>query len=229
EMPITSEPGLFADVVLDRPLDTAFTYGVGPELQSAIAVGKRVRVPLGRGNKPVIGYCVNVHETTPSYPTKPVLAVLDEESLLTDQLLRLTRWMADYYLCGWGQVLNAVLPAGARQQAGTHKRTFVELVPDEELPDVTPALTPRQSAALARLREAGKPIDVKQLQKLAECGPGPVKALLGHGMIRRVVRRIDKGVSNSDEAAPDENLTLNADQLRAWSQLEPALQSGGFR
>src|SRR5262249_8848198 len=202
---------------------------VPPELHAAVGIGKRVRVPLGRGNRPVVGYCVNVHDTPPSHATKLVQAVLDDESLVTDQLLQLTRWMADYYLCGWGQVLNAVLPAGARQQAGTHKRTFVELVPDEELPDTTPALTPRQTTALARLREAGKPIDVRHLQRLAECGPGPVKALLERGLIRRVVRRIDRGVSNSDEAAPDENLTLNADQLRAWSQLEPALQSGGFR
>src|SRR5215203_1607518 len=128
-------PGLFADIVLDRPLDTAFTYSVGPELHAHIAVGKRVRIPFGRGDRTVIGYCVNVHDVPPARAVKPILAVLDDESLLTDQLLRLTRWMADYYLCGWGQVLNAVLPAGARQQAGTHKRIFVELVPPEELPD----------------------------------------------------------------------------------------------
>src|SRR5205809_73697 len=98
-----SEAGLFADVVLDRPLDVAFTYAVPPELHAAVAVGKRVRVPLGRGNRPVVGYCVNVHDAPPARATKPVLAVLDEESLVTDQLLQLTRWMADYYLCGWGQ------------------------------------------------------------------------------------------------------------------------------
>jgi primosomal protein N' (replication factor Y) len=222
------EPGLFADVVLDRPLDVAFTYAVPPELAAAVGIGKRLRVPLGQGNRPVIGYCVGVHDTPPSRTIKSVLAVLDEESLLTDQLLRLTRWMADYYLCGWGQVLNAVLPAGARHQAGTHKRVFVELVPQEELPDPTPALTPRQSAALARLREIGRAIDVKQLQGLAECGPGPVKALLQRGLVRRVVRRIDKGVSNGDEAAPAEDLTMNEDQLRAWAKLEPRLRSGGF-
>ena len=37
----------------------------------------------------------------------------------SETLLKLTRWMADYYLCGWGQVLNIVLPAGAKKQAGT--------------------------------------------------------------------------------------------------------------
>src|SRR5262245_59529716 len=132
-------PGLYADVVLDRPLDTSFTYFVGPDLHASIAVGKRVRIPFGRGDRPVVGYCVNLHDTPPARAVKSIQAVLDEESLLTDQLLRLTRWMADYYLCGWGQVLNAVLPAGARQQAGTRRRIFVEAIPDEERSEPVPA------------------------------------------------------------------------------------------
>ena len=37
-------------------------------------------------------------------------------------MLRLTRWMADYYLCPWGQVLEAVVPAGVRHDAGDARR-----------------------------------------------------------------------------------------------------------
>ena len=104
---------LFADVVFDRPLDHAFTYAVGAALRDRIAVGKRVRAPFGRGDKATVGYCVRLSETPPERQVKELVAVLDDEALLTDNLLRLTRWMADYYLCGWGQVLNAVVPAGA--------------------------------------------------------------------------------------------------------------------
>ena len=42
-------------------------------------------------------------------------------------MLRLTEWMAEYYLCGWGQVLEAVVPAGVRGQAGTRQTQFVSL------------------------------------------------------------------------------------------------------
>ena len=55
--------------------------------------------------------------------------MLDDDALLTPDLMRLTRWMADYYLCGWGQVLNAVVPAGAKDQAGTRSTAFLEAVP----------------------------------------------------------------------------------------------------
>src|SRR3954463_15552823 len=89
--------GLFADVVFDRPLDHAFTYAVGEPLRGAVAVGKRLSVPLGRGDKGTVGRGCRRSETAPARAVKEVLEVLDDQALLTDDLLRLTRWMADYY------------------------------------------------------------------------------------------------------------------------------------
>src|SRR3954462_7351883 len=150
--------GLFADVVFDRPLDHAFTYAVGEGLRHAVAVGKRVRAPFGRGDRPTVGYCVRLTEAAAERAVKEIVGVLDDEALLTDDLLRLTRWMADYYLCGWGQVLNAVVPAGAREQAGTREITFLEAVPDEELPQPVPTLSAKQTAALQILRSSPQPL-----------------------------------------------------------------------
>src|SRR6476659_2700255 len=110
--------GVFADIVFDRPLDHAYSYAVPADLVDRVGVGKRVEAPFGRGDYATIGYCVRVHESPPPRAVKDISRVLDDEALLTDSLLRLTRWMADYYLCGWGQVLQAVLPGGVREQAG---------------------------------------------------------------------------------------------------------------
>jgi primosomal protein N' (replication factor Y) len=225
---LQGEAILFVEVVFDRPLDHAFSYAVGPALRDQVAVGKRLRVPFGRGDKSLIGYCVGVSEQPPGRAVKEVLAVLDEESLLTEPLLRLTRWMADYYLCGWGQVLNAVVPAGAREQAGTQKRIFVEAVPAEELKAPVGALPPKQAAVLKLLQESAKPVEVKQLQRQLRCGPAPVRALLDRELIRRVVRRVDRAVVVAEEEVAAGPVTLNADQQRAWAVLEPALRTGGF-
>ena len=40
-------------------------------------------------------------------------------------MLRLTQWIADYYLCDWAAVLEAVVPAGVRGQAGTRLATLL--------------------------------------------------------------------------------------------------------
>src|SRR5262249_6961664 len=155
-VPVDESPvvtGLFADVVFDRPLDHAYTYAVPDGLRAAVAVGKRVEAPFGRGDRSTVGYCVRVHGQAPERAVKSIDRVLDDEPIITDSLLRLTRWMADYYLCGWGQVLNAVVPAGARHQAGVREAVFVEAVPLEELPEPRPPLTNKQIAAIKQLRQ----------------------------------------------------------------------------
>ena len=119
-------------------------------LWTSIAVGKRIRAPFGRGDRTTIGYCVRLTETPPPRPVKELAAVLDDEALLDDHLMRLTRWMADYYLCGWGQVLNAVVPAGARDKAGTRLRMFIEAVAGEGNPGRSAHQAGRRPPASAR-------------------------------------------------------------------------------
>ncbi len=178
EPPAPPVAGLFADVVFDRPLDHAFTYAVGPDLKDSIAVGKRVRAPFGRGDRTTIGYCVRLTETPPARPVKELAEVLDDEALLDDHLMRLTRWMADYYLCGWGQVLNAVVPSGARKQSGTRVRAFVEATPEAEAPARLPA---KQAAVLQHLQEARVPVEVRELSRRLRCGAAPDRRAAGQG------------------------------------------------
>src|SRR5437588_9423687 len=152
--------GLFAEVVFDRPPDHAYTYAVPERLRELVGVGKRVQAPFGKGDRATVGYCVHLTETPPGRPVKELLRVLDDEPLLDANLLRLTRWMADYYLCGWGQVLNAVVPAGAKDQSGTRRTAFVEAVPDDELSGPEPELTARQREGLRQLPPLGQPVEV---------------------------------------------------------------------
>jgi primosomal protein N' (replication factor Y) len=230
ETPPTSRAGLFAEIVFDRPLDHAYSYAVPDDLRSQVAVGKRVLAPFGRGDKPTVGYCVGLNETAPDRPVKDVLRVLDDEALLTESLMRLTRWMADYYLCGWGQVLNAVIPAGAREKAGTKTTTYLEAVPDADLPQPPPKLSAKQADALDHLRSVGRALELRQLMRLAKCGSAPLEALVEKGYARRVVKRVDRFADSSEDAATaDGPIVLNADQEAVWAPVEQALRRDGFQ
>lgn len=224
---------LYADLVFDRPVDQAFTYSVPEGLRDVIAVGKRVEVPFGRGNKPTPAYCIRLNDHPPDREVKSVIRVLDDEILLDDQLLRLTRWMADYYLCGWGQVLHAVVPAGARERAGTRSALFVEAVPREELPEALPTISAKQKQILDRLRQIGQPIEQAVLAKQLGCGTSPITGLVGKGLVRKSRERVDRfdGQSMTEseivaESAPPE---LNADQERVWQSVQKGLAEGGYR
>jgi primosomal protein N' (replication factor Y) len=225
-----AEATLYAEIVFDRPLDHAYTYSVPAELESRIAVGKRVEAPFGKGDRATVGYCVRVTPNRPVRAVKSIQQVLDDEALLTDPILRLTRWMADYYLCGWGQVLQAVLPAGVRDQAGTRETVFLEAIPESELPDPLPTLTPKQAHALDKLRKEGHPIEQRQLTRLAKCGAGPITVLLAKGMVRKHIERIERmpifAGGERQESAP---ITLNADQECVFQPILQSIQQHAFQ
>ena len=234
--PAEQQAGLFADIVFDRPLDHAYSYAVPEELRDQIEVGKRIVAPFGRGDRATIGFCIGVSDEKPARTVKQISRVLDDEALLTPHLLRLTRWMADYYLVSWGQVLNAVVPAGAKQQAGTRSAIFLEAVSESQMPEPRPRLGAKQQKAFDLLRTKSQPVEPRHLAEEANCGFGVLHHLVDKGLARKVVRRVDKfetgEISDSTEEITVEcstGLTLNTDQMRAWANLEPALREGGFK
>ena len=54
--------GPFAGVVFNRPVDQVFSYRIPDGLRARVVPGQRVKVPLGRGNTPSVGYCVQVDD-----------------------------------------------------------------------------------------------------------------------------------------------------------------------
>ena len=110
EVHASPEPAsFFAEIVFDRPMDHAYTYAVPDRLAANVAVGKRVEAPFGKGDRGIPGFCVRVATEAPERSVKAITRVIDDDALVDDHLMKLTRWMADYYLCCWGQVLHAVV------------------------------------------------------------------------------------------------------------------------
>jgi primosomal protein N' (replication factor Y) len=99
----------FCDVALPVPLDMVFTYRVSAE--ASPVVGGRVLVPFRQQR--LTGVVVELHDREPSVKTKSILSVLDAVPVLDEQLLRLGRWIADYYLSPLGEVFRTMLPLNA--------------------------------------------------------------------------------------------------------------------
>src|SRR5215471_6349544 len=101
-------PSSFCDVALPVPLDMVFTYRLAEDLP---AVGARVLVPFRELR--LSGVVTDVHDRQPSMQAKTVLQVLDAEPVLDPILIKLGRWIAQYYLAPLGEVFRAMLPLAA--------------------------------------------------------------------------------------------------------------------
>jgi primosomal protein N' (replication factor Y) len=107
----------YCDVALPVPLDRAFTYALNGQVPP---VGGRVLVPFR--NEKLMGIVVRVHDEPPQrigspgasgeapVEVKAVLSVLDDEAVLSAQLMELAQWTAQYYIAPVGEVLRAMLP-----------------------------------------------------------------------------------------------------------------------
>ncbi len=98
----------YAEVALPLGVDRTFTYLVPPELISVALPGCRAIVPFGR--KYLTGLIVARPESTGLEALKPLRDVIDASPSVPPELLRLCRWMADYYFAPFGEVIKAALP-----------------------------------------------------------------------------------------------------------------------
>jgi primosomal protein N' (replication factor Y) (superfamily II helicase) len=112
----------FCDVALPVPLDTAFSYRVPDGMEPA--VGGRVLVPFRQQR--MSGIVVDLHDRPPAVATKNVVSVLDSAPVLDAQLMRLGKWIADYYLAPVGEVFRSMLPLSAE-----FKRTILYRITEQ--------------------------------------------------------------------------------------------------
>lgn len=102
---------IYINVALPNALTELFTYSINKDEWDETLVGRRVGV--GFGNKKLTGFIVSRDSRTEfDFEVKSISEILDERPVFSDELLRLAKWIADYYLAPIGDTLRAMLPQG---------------------------------------------------------------------------------------------------------------------
>jgi primosomal protein N' (replication factor Y) len=105
---------LFADVILPVPIPKMFTYRVPRSMEGTVGIGYRVIVQFGK-KKILTGVVGKVHNKPPeAYQAKPILEFLDDFAVVNPLQIKFWGWMAQYYCCHLGEVMNAALPSGLK-------------------------------------------------------------------------------------------------------------------
>lgn len=223
---------LFAEVALNRPMRREYTYAVPAELEDRVEAGVRVAVPFSGRREVAVVVATRDSTEVPAGRLKPIADVLDAEPVLDGHLLELTRWMADYYACAWGEALAAVLPAALKREGG--RRTVVVVAPAEgvdeaRLAELEGAANAKQHRVLRTLLEARGPISRVDIIKKLNVTDAPIRTLVKKGLavLEHVVAAPDDLLSGEREARP-RHAQLTDDQEAAVHRLTEALDEEGF-
>jgi len=227
-------------VALESAADTEFDYLV-PDALWPVAVGQRVAVPFGKGNRPEEGFCVESDlpreaafgSADRGIRLKAVTRIVDERPLLDAQLMELARWIGDYYVCPLGQVLAAMVPGAVKRAAGVRTQRLVYLVAP---PDVTDALKgPKQKKLIALLRERGavtaeSAVETDRVLAAVDCRPPTLKNLADKQIVRITQKKVLSALPVIPEgmAAAPQQVTLNADQRTALDHISEQIETGRF-
>ena len=119
----------FVSVLLPLPLPGYFTYRVPEEFQADVTEGKRVVVPFGK-KKIYTALVYELHSENPSsVEAKSIISVIDERPVVFPIQFTFWEWIASYYMCTPGEVMNAALPSGLKLAS----ESMICLNPDADL------------------------------------------------------------------------------------------------
>ncbi|MBL8695430.1 MAG: primosomal protein N' [Planctomycetes bacterium] len=174
---------LYAQVAVDLPVETEFTYRV-PE-GARVAPGARVFV--GFGARGLMGVVTELTQSPTCDPRriKPIQRVFDEEPAVEGDLLALSERIASQYACGRGQALAAMLPAPLRTLTERRRDLYaVALAIDLEALAAMEAKEPERYRLLRTLREAGGELRLAELLSAVGVSSSPAKTLAKRGLLR---------------------------------------------
>ena len=219
----------YVEVALPVPLRKLFTYRLPIGLGDVAMIGARLSVPFGR--QKLIGYAVNFRDVIDpethlrDSDIKDIDELLDEDPLLSDEIIQLTKWAADYYATSWGEMLKASLPAGisSSNRVRPKRRKAVRLLEFERDSEAFEKLTDQQRQILDLLERSGGEALFTDVLSKANVGASPVSTLAKRGFVEIEVREVFRDPLSKFGTDPTLQFDLTKEQSASLSDIEKAL------
>lgn len=104
---------LYAEIIIPLNLPQNYTWSIPFHLTQSALPGMRVEVELK--NKKYSGIIKKLHPDKPAaFTPKPILNILDDAPIVNGMQLAFWEWIAKYYMCSEGDVMNAAMPANLK-------------------------------------------------------------------------------------------------------------------
>ncbi|MGD0207277.1 MAG: primosomal protein N' [Verrucomicrobiota bacterium] len=216
---------MIARVSLEIALRKEFDYLIPPGLAGQIEVGSRVQVPFGP--RKILGCVTALAEESAHANLKPILKVIGAQTLVTPKVLKLARWIADYYCCAPETALKSVLPEAVRkEESGWRERLFVRaLMVSGEFPKL-----PKRQQEVWNIIEERRELPLQELVELAETTAATVRKLEDRGLVEIAPQISERDPYAREHILPSQPLPLNPAQEMALKEIIGAMDGrGGIR
>jgi len=211
---------MIARVSLEIALRKEFDYLIPAELTGQIDVGSRVQVPFGP--RKILGVVTAVAEESGHANLKPILKVIGAQTLVTPKVLKLARWIGEYYCCAPEIALKSVLPEAVRKEdAGWRERLFVRaLTVSGEFPKL-----PKRQQEIWNLVEERRELPLAELLELTKTTASTVRKLEDRGLVSITSEVSERDPYARETILPTQNIVLNPAQKQTLSEITKAMDA----
>ena len=211
---------MIARVSLEIALRKEFDYSIPEELVGQIDVGSRVQVPFGP--RKILGVVTAVAEESGHANLKPILKVIGAQTLVTPKVLKLARWIGEYYCCAPEIALKSVLPEAVRKEdAGWRELLFVRaLAVSGELPKL-----PKRQQEVWNIVEERRELPLAELLELTKSTAVTVRKLEDRGLISLTSEVSERDPYARETILPTQNIVLNPAQAQALGEITKAMDA----
>ena len=211
---------MIARVSLEIALRKEFDYLIPAELAGQIDVGSRVQVPFGA--RKILGVVTAVAEESGHANLKPILKVIGAQTLVTAKVLKLARWIGEYYCCAPEIALKSVLPEAVRKEdAGWRERLFVRaLTVSGEFPKL-----PKRQQDVWNIIEERRELPLTELLELTKTTAATVRKLEDRGLVSITSEVSERDPYARETILPTQNIVLNPAQAQALGEITKAMDT----
>jgi len=208
-----------ARVTLDVAVRREFDYLVPAELEPSVHEGTRVKVPFGP--REVMGVVTAVLDESPHGNLREIIKTVGGQALVTPPILRLVRWIADYYCCAPEIAMKAVLPDAVRkEEEGWRERLYVRALPQHgELPKLT-----KRQEDLWTIVEEWRELPLQELVRLAGTTSATIRKLEDKGLVSIAPQISERDPYAKEHILPTQPLVLNAQQATALESIVESME-----
>ena len=225
---------MIAEVIINRTakkLNRTFDYGVPQELEDLIAVGSKVLVPFGKGEKLEEAFVVNIKEKT-EYEVKDIKKLEDN---LNSKQIELARWMAKRYFCNVSDCIKLMLTPGTRSkekkiqdktiQSVYLKKDIEEIELDIELGKIK---SEKQKRVINFVKD-NEGVTIPEIEMLTDCSRAIVKTLVKNGYLELLDKKVERDPLKNKNIGKTTSLKLTEEQESAFLQVKEAIDNNTYK
>ncbi|HZH81593.1 MAG TPA: primosomal protein N' [Phototrophicaceae bacterium] len=220
-------PRQFARVVVPGPFKEPLIYSVPESLQGRIVPGLRVVVPLQK--RTVTGILLESVFENSLHQTKDIIEFLDDQPFVDAHLLKLAKWISQYYLASLGEVIGSMLPPNARRQS---QRIVILKLPEVRVTDelgrkiLEKLRQHKRKMPSAALKRAFPEAALQTL--LARFESRGIIEIKDHLPTQRTRKDQSWTTANDPQTDAPAKFRLTIEQNNALRAIENRINSGGF-